>query len=267
MNGAYFIANERVRDLAVAFLNSFRTFEPELPLCLIPYDSQFEGLLSLSAEYGFSLWSDAALLERCDDISRTFHSNTLGQYRKLAMWEGQYDNFAYIDVDTVLLSSLDQVFPLLAVDDVITGVSNIDCIRRFVWLDSSTAFIPEVDTQYSANTGFIASKRGVLTVERAEMKAMNATIVRGHMALNYAEQPFLNYLIVTSGIKYTSLSQLRRRPSGRFLPKQLWAGSHAADLLLYETAPLLIHWAGKWQTGDHFKNLIWRHFRGLRGDY
>jgi hypothetical protein len=267
MTGIYFLANDRVLELSIAFLNSVKTFEPELPVCFIPFDSDIGSLLRLSEDYGFSVWSDGSVLQRCDAISRQFHSDTLGQYRKLAIWEGQYEQFVYIDVDTILLSSLEAIFPLLREHDVITGVSNLESIRRFVWSGDATVLLPELDVKYAANTGFIASKRGILSLQMAETWLNHAMALKNQMELDCAEQPFLNYLIVTSGMKYTSLSQLRRNGITPLLPKQVWAGSFDEDLLVEEALPLLIHWAGRWQRGDHLKSSIWQHFRALRGGY
>lgn len=37
----YFMANNKVLDMTIAFLNSFRMHNKELPLCLIPYNNDF----------------------------------------------------------------------------------------------------------------------------------------------------------------------------------------------------------------------------------
>jgi hypothetical protein len=38
--GVYFSANDVVYDWAIAFLNSYRTFNPDLRLILIPFNDQ-----------------------------------------------------------------------------------------------------------------------------------------------------------------------------------------------------------------------------------
>jgi hypothetical protein len=40
--GDYFIANDNYLELAIAFLNSFRSHNPKIPLCLIPFDDNFQ---------------------------------------------------------------------------------------------------------------------------------------------------------------------------------------------------------------------------------
>jgi hypothetical protein len=266
MRGIYFLANDRVYDLVVAFLNSVRAFEPNIPICLIPYNQESHNIQRLVPSYSFSVWSDHAALERCDAISKHFHSTASGQYRKLVIWDGPYEEFAYIDIDTVLLSGLDVVFRLLNLYDVITGISNLATIRKFAWKSDTNKVMPTLDTDYSANTGFIVSRSGVITLAQAEQRAKEAVRLRDFMALDCAEQPFLNYLVVTSGIRYTSLSQLRRVEMRSDLPKELWAGMFDEDILQLSMLPLIVHWAGKWQTGEHLRSLTWRHFRYLRAD-
>ena len=105
--GVYFLANDGILDMAIAFLNSFRTYNPSTALCLIPYADDVEQFTSLHQQYNFTVWSDVDKLRWCDDISWSFHGCVVGQYRKLAMWEGPFDRFVYIDCDTVVLHNID----------------------------------------------------------------------------------------------------------------------------------------------------------------
>ena len=105
--GAYFLADDGILDMAIAFLNSFRTYNASIPLCLIPYSDDFEQLTSLRRQYNFTIWRDVAALQWCDEISRLFHGCAVGQYRKLAKWGGSFDRFVYIDSDSVVLNNID----------------------------------------------------------------------------------------------------------------------------------------------------------------
>src|SRR5690348_16398072 len=78
--GVYFLANDSIYDLAVAFLKSFRIHNPAAALCLIPYDDQISRLSRLASQYNFFCLSDATLLARCDAISRQIHGETFGHY-------------------------------------------------------------------------------------------------------------------------------------------------------------------------------------------
>ena len=266
MTGIYFIASDTTYDLVVACLNSIRVFEPLLPLCLIPYNSECSRISSLSDIYKFTIWTDEDVLHRCYAISRLFHANTVGQYRKLAAWEGEFDEFVYIDIDTVLLSRLELGLRLLTSYDVVTGTSNLESIRKYVWKGDIEDLMPNLDTEYAANTGFILSKRGVLSLSEAEAKAKESLLIKDCMELECTEQPFLNYLIVTSGCRYSSLSQIRRVEKRRDLPVEIWGGLFDDDILHLSKGVQLVHWAGRWQDGTQLKSPTWRHFRYLRGD-
>lgn len=266
MRGIYFLASDAVRELVVAFLNSVRTFEPLLPMCLIPFDSNVDWIRTVCSEYDFSVWSDEAALNRCDEISLKFHSQVCGQYRKLATWSGPFDEFAYIDVDTVLLSVLDAPMRLLDEYDVICGVSNLQSLRQFVWRGDVNAIEPSLDTAYSANTGFIISRKDAITLDFADALLVDAAKIRQFMALQCAEQPFLNYLVVRSGLRYSSLSAARRKDPSSKLPVEVWAGMFDENILCLRKRPLLVHWAGLWQSGKHLSSPTWLHFRHLRAN-
>lgn len=252
--GYYFLSNDRVLELTKAFLNSFRMHNPEAPLCLIPYNDDCSGVAALSKRYGFDVFSDITALERCDDISLQFCGSVDGSYRKLAMWDGEFEEFCYIDVDTVLLSSPDFVFPLLRDHPCLTSHSNIPGIRKFVWKQSiyraGALDVDQID--FSANTGFVASCRTFLDLDRIEGKLDAALAVKNHMALYFQEQPLLNYLIVTAGQPYTSLFQLywgQGVTEGIML--EHWAGTRKGRIrdgqLVGTPAPVfLVHWAGVW---------------------
>jgi hypothetical protein len=80
------------------------------------------------------------------------------------------------------------------------------------------------------------------------------------------EQPFLNYLAVTSGYPFTSLLVLRNAGLAPEAKLEFWAGSPDARVdngKLYPEHGLpvfLVHWAGKWQ---HLANIDELPYRSL----
>ena len=267
--GVYFLANDHVLELAVAFLNSFRAHNPTMPLCFIPFDCDAVEVARMQGKYGFSVYRDGAILRRCDAISQRFHGRTIGHYRKLAAWEGPLEDFLYIDVDTVILDAIDFVFAFLWSFDFVTSHSNSPSLERWVWKRSidGTGRLTDRQRAFSANTGFIASKKGALRLEAAERSATLAATLAPHMNLECQEQPFLNYLMVTAGGRYTSLAVLST--SGNPYPIKLehWAGRKGATIRGGQLSPvrgrppvLLVHWAGEWQarTRDHLLNSVLR---------
>lgn len=254
--GVYFLADDGVFDLVVTFLNSFRKYNPDIPLCLIPYNENTGRLRELQAAYRFFLYSRAEVLARCDEISARFHPRVVGHYRKLACWEGDFDEFIYIDVDTVVLRDIDFVFPFLSSYEFITSHSNLPWLLEWVWKPSilGTGRLSIEQIGFAANTGFIASKKGALTVKGIGGRVESAAALSEHMALSCMEQPLLNYLIVTSGKRYTSLLVLANTKVPKGISFEHWAGIRGPEVVEGqltiggERAPiLLVHWAGEWQ--------------------
>ena len=254
--GVYFLANNQVFDLAVAFLNSFRRFNPQIPLSLIPFDDSFDQIKNLQDKYQFSIYPDDSALRECDEISLRFHNRPMGHYRKLACWRGAFEEFIYIDVDTVVLANVSFAFRFLSEYDFVTSHSNLPELLEWVWKPSifSTVQLTNAQIEFSANTGFVCSTRGALEFVDIYEKLPSAVDLSPHMQLSCKEQSFLNYLIVTSGRTYTSLLRLAHAKGSRRILFEHWAGIKGLDVVdgrIMENgkqAPvLLVHWAGEWQ--------------------
>ena len=271
----YFLANDAMYDFTVAFLNSLRAYNPANLLCFIPFDDDIERVLGLRDEYRFSVWSDRETLERCDEISRQFHGRTVGQYRKLAMWSGVHEQFLYIDTDTVVLGTVDFVFRYLREVAFLTSHSDHPDLTQWVWKPTihSTGALTERQIGFSANTGFIASHRGLFSLDYVEAMLPDALVLAPHMELLCTEQPLLNYLFVTSDLRYDSLASIARRSDDPEMPRERWGGSHGLEVRDGRvTSPrmpptLLVHWAGLWRSlagGTLPYADLWRFYRSLR---
>ena len=274
--GVYFLANDGILDIAIAFLNSFRCYNPSIELCLIPFSDDIERLRLLGPQYRFSIWRDVAALQWCDGIGRLFHGCTVGQYRKLAMWEGVFDEFVYIDCDTVVLHNIEFAFHYLARCEYLASHSDIPDIRRWVWKTSvyASGALSSKQISYAANTGFVASKRMCMSRAHVEARLDGALALAPHMELFCCEQPLINYLIVTSGQRYTSLYAIARESGGWFgIPRELWAGDPSfvvreGRVVRPKTAVLMVHWAGEWEIARREGRQIphhdlWSYYRHL----
>jgi len=256
--GVYFLANDRLIDMTIAFLNSFRKHNPAIPLCFIPFDDCATQVAALAERYQFSIFSNSAALGQCDEISLQCLGRANGIYRKLALWEGEFDEFVYMDADTVVLASVEFVFDFLADYDFVNSHSNLPHLRQWVWKDSieSAGRLTAEQIAYSANMGFIASRKEALPLGDVIEKLPAALELHPHMELFCKEQPLLNYLFVTSGRPYTSLLTLwKERGRPREIALERWAGGRIgfvwAGRILFPRRPrvLLVHWAGEWQFG------------------
>ena len=256
--GVYFLANDRVVDISIAFLNSFRQSNPEIPLCLIPFRKDMEQTFNLQADYRFTIYNDQDCLDYSDKISRKIHGKTVGHYRKLAAWNGPFDEFLYVDIDTIVLSDIDFMFRLLNEYDFVVATSNIKSGVQWVWKESihSSGILNDLQIAFAANTGFIASKKGMILEDEVNKKMESALRLLPHMVLYCQEQSFLNYLIISSGRKYSSLYNLL---DSELYPEnftECWTGDKTTEkngrMLLRvkgkDRPVLFIHWAGEWQT-------------------
>lgn len=253
--GIIFLANDNVYELVIAFLNSLRNAEPNLPLCLIPFDENTDAVRELTGRYNFRIYDDAKELRRCDEISRALHGSPWGHYRKLLAWKTTFDEFIYVDVDTVILQGLSPVFQYLSISDFILGTSRMQSTRRWVWKPTITnsSILTQEQIEYAGNTALICSRRDALSLDIVEAKMEVALRLAAHMELRCFEQPLLNYLIVTSGQRYTSLTELRRSRAFPDVPAEVWAGMsggvvHGGNICFPKRSNiLLVHWAGQWR--------------------
>jgi hypothetical protein len=267
MRGVYFMANDAVYEMAVAFLNSFRLHNPVMPLCLIPFDHNIQSIGALRAKYAFELYDDADCLSWCDQLSRSIHRRTVGHYRKLAAWRGPFDSFVYIDCDTVVIRDLTPVFEMPHSYDVLVAHSNVPSTTRWTW--DASAFtncdcLQPMQKAFCANTGFIRSNRDVFTREQVENSIVNAADCIPYMNLDTKEQPFLNYLIVTSGVQYSSLSTIAYLHAALVIKESVateyWAGNPGATIRegslerSNSSQPVLfVHWSGQWARRRNMK--------------
>ncbi|TDB72433.1 hypothetical protein [Micromonospora sp. KC723] len=275
--GVYFLANDAILDRVIAFLNSFRSYNPRLPLCLVPFADDVDRVRSLADRYGFSVWDDDAVLRECDAIGREFHDGvTWGHYRKLAMWTGGFDEFLYIDSDTIVLEPVDFVFDHLDRYDFLTSHSDLPEIRRWVWRDSvyDTGALTSEQIGYAASTGFVASRAGLIDPAEVRRSLAAPLALAPHMELLCREQPLLNYLMVTSGRPYSSLSAIAAATNDPGIPQEQWAGLDVGRVEAGRLVPsrvqrvLLVHWAGEWHRAQAEGQPIpyhdlWRHYRAL----
>lgn len=260
--GVYFLANDVVLELSIAFLNSFRSFNPDIPLCLIPYNENYKKIYELSSKHNFFIYPNKEALSICDDISKKIFSYVSGNFRKLAMWEGPFEEFIYIDTDTVVLANVEFSYKFLAEYDFITSHSHIPSIRRFVWKDSiyKLNVLSRNQINYATNCGFITSHKKALPLILVHEKLKKAIEIKEHMELMCVEQPFLNYLFVTSG-KYTSLLYLFfTNPFREELAFEQWGGRKEGVInkgkihFRNEKVPtFLLHWAGIYRPNNFEK--------------
>ena len=252
--GVYFSANDQVLDWAIAFLNSFRHFNPDLPLYLIPFNEACEELLKLKAQYHFDIYEDDSF-KTLEEIGHSFElgytSYSHHWFRRYAAFWGPLDSFMYLDARIVVLADLAIVIDALSKYDF--DFLYYDCALDQVYEPS--AFRRNLLQQGKAKgflSGMWASKKGLFSL--AEFSQFGIAALKHRKSLNNrnTDQAFINYCCDHKEMNYGHLAEVLggychnawARINHTVFKKEnryyLW--DHGA--LDHKKQLLLMHWAG-----------------------
>lgn len=194
--GVYCLANDRVLEWFQMFVRSFRHFNPDLPLTVIPYDCVIDQLAQLAPQYNFRVLSEAAAAEfdPLEGIIKKIHKNK-HIFRKWGTFFGEYDEFLYVDADVAVTGSLERIFAAF-------GKSEAD----FVYFDTDInevylpQFVEAMRAKYNSpgfNAGVYLSRKGVVTREQLWQKAEEGAGALHMFIPRLGDQPFLNWVMDT----------------------------------------------------------------------
>jgi hypothetical protein len=193
--GVYFSANDIVYDWAIAFLNSFRTFNPDLKLILIPFNENCDRLIQLQSKYNFDIYIDPAF-SRLEAIGQAFELGytPTGPYwfRRYAAFWGPCDRFLYLDVRQIILADLTPF--LTALDEFGFDFLHYDCAIDQVY--ESGEFRQQLLRQGKGrgfNSGRWAARKGLFSIEEFEKLAAAALKIREQLNPRNTDQAFINY--------------------------------------------------------------------------
>jgi len=252
--GVYFSANDVVYDWAIAFLNSYRTFNPDLRLILIPFNHQCDLLLKLQDTYNFEIYTDPSF-KRLEAIGRAFelgHTPT-GPYwfRRYAAFWGTCDRFMYLDARQVVLADLKPVIE--ALDDYVFELLHFDCAINQVYEPGELRRkLLRQGKARGFNSGRWIARKGLFTLEEFEQFATSALKVRDQLNPRNTDQAFFNYCCDMKPIRYGHTAEVLggicqsswARQPGKIYQDQksyhLW--DHGG--LDHKKQLLLLHWAG-----------------------
>jgi hypothetical protein len=252
--GVYFSANDVVYDWAIAFLNSFRTFNPDLRLILIPFNDECDRILKLQDTYNFEIYTDPSfvVLEAIGSAFELGHTPT-GKYwfRRYAAFWGVCDRFLYLDVRQVVLADLKPI--IQALDDYDFELLHFDCALNQVYEPGELRrTLLRQDKARGFNSGRWAARKGLFTLVELEQFATNALKVREQLNPRNTDQAFINYCCdlkpvcyghvaeVLGGICQTSWARQPGKVYSENGKYYLW--DHGG--LDHKKQFLLLHWAG-----------------------
>jgi hypothetical protein len=255
--GVYFSANDVVYDWAIAFLNSFRTFNPDLKLILIPFNEDCDRLIQLQTKYNFDIYIDPTF-SRLEAIGQAFelgHTPT-GPYwfRRYAAFWGSCDRFLYLDVRQVILADLTPL--LTALDEFEFDFLHYDCAINQVYEPGK--FRQQLLRQGRGsgfNSGRWAARKGLFSIEEFENLAADALKIRAQLNPRNTDQAFINYCCDLKQVSTGHFAEVIggicqngwARQSGQIYQENgkfyLWDYGG----LEHQKQVILIHWAGyKW---------------------
>jgi len=208
--GTYFSANDIVYDWAIAFLNSFRTFNPDLRLILIPFNNQCDRLLQLKEKYNFEVYIDSSFA-RLEAIGQAFelgHTPT-GPYwfRRYASFWGPLDRFMYLDARQVVLADLKPFIG--SIDHYGFDFLHYDCAIDQVYAPGILR--QELLRQGKGrgfNSGRWISRKGLFSIEEFEQFATDALQIRDQLNPRNTDQAFINYCCDMKPIRYGHLAEV-----------------------------------------------------------
>lgn len=273
--GIYIVANDRVYDNAIALLNSIRSYDPEVPVFLIPFNEEYQKVAdTLNKLHNVQLFPNLEFLDHfTKKIGEIFDRDFLAlpnKMRKLAVWFGPLDEFLYIDTDIIVFNKISDVLNKLS------EVGFICCDYHHANEGLRNIFSPyvkehniftETELQDVFNSGLWASKKGAITEQQMDEILRECATHREYFDFTQGvtDQPILNYMVLKLIPKRYNLVKTPEGEPGS------WAGSkhfQEKDHVLYDQGKRLIylHWAGTpLKPGGAYWDL-WEHYRYLKED-
>lgn len=258
VEGVYVLANDAVLPWTRSFVRSFRAYNPDLPLCLIPFDDASTACAALVREAGGSVLADDDRFQRLERVGAALERGhtTYGHhwFRRYLAFEGHYDRFLYLDTRIVVLSDLRPILHTLAAAD-------LDVVHFDAWLNQvyrqgplRTEFVRR-GGGHGFLSGMWASRRGLFSLTQMETAGAELVAVRDQMNARNTDQFFINYLCDVHHVRMAHYADLDER-----VAHVCWAGDGHA---VYRDGQGT--WR-KWAFGqpDHTRTVPFVHWAGFR---
>lgn len=270
--GIYIVANNKVIENAIALLNSIRCYNQEVPIFLIPFNDDYQKIAArLRNLHGVQLFPELEFIQQFTrQVADIFDRDFLAlphKMRKLAVWFGPLDEFIYIDTDIIVFEDIaGNLDKLSEVDFFCCDYHHVNEKLRNIFspLVKEQHIFTEVELQDVFNSGFWASRKGIITEQQMYDTLRECSQHREYFDFtqNVTDQPILNYLVLKLINKRYNLVKTAEAEPGS------WAGSQhfqEQDYLLYDQGKRLkyLHWAGiNIKPGCPYWKL-WKHYRYL----
>lgn len=239
------VANDKVIDWLLPFLESYRDTNAGVPLHLIPFDDNVSRTFRAAETYGAHFFSGE--LSRVDALAKRlypFFPHHRRRLRKLQALTLPCDRVIYMDVDTILFRNLDTVFDALAPGDTDFVVASPS--DRYVY-NRRQADYPFLRGTMLFNDGFFLTSRHILSLAHFERvidtdeEMFHRVRKRGMLFA----QPLVNFVVHRLGLKVKALAERVTNASNESYYK-------AQGVSMSDSGPLdwqghdiyFAHWAG-----------------------
>lgn len=214
MQGICTLANDIVYDQVVALLNSIdQVLGSDIPVCIYPFDDQLKKVSQfIKSRNNVFIYQDQASLDRWDQFMlraaperlNPDNSRLYGAHRRFCAFDGPFDQFIYMDADTLAMNSMAMIWEKLQQVDWV--------VYDFQFLDPSKVYnlkSPRIFEVFSSEriaseifcSGFYGGKRGLF--DQGMIRWLLEQLNRGEREILYegaGEQPLINYMVMRSGI-------------------------------------------------------------------
>jgi hypothetical protein len=223
--GIYLLANDVVYDQLVALINSIEVnYSPDIPICIIPFNDKLDLIRQeITKRKNVFLFDDQESIARWENFIAQFdrlyfdyphqdvankYTEVLTMHRKYCAFDGPFDKFIYLDLDTLVFQPLDHVFNKLDEYDFVVHDYQRKTSLRLKEVDYYFEVFKDVypTTEALANRfhcgGFWASKRKAINEKDLEyfleeLSNGDIKIFRSWLS----EQTKLNYMTVKKNLK------------------------------------------------------------------
>lgn len=206
--GIYSLANDKVLEWAIALLESFRTYDTQSPIHIIPFDNNISKLRQVSQKYNFDFYQDSNL-ELLDELGakvRGVNDIHNHRFRIFSIFWGSLEHFIFLDSDIVVLDNLQELFQTYLNSDYefMYYYRNI-----FDKVYKAGEFRDKMIREYGANgfnAGSFVSSKGVFSLNEIKELAERAAKIRQYFADNCIVQPFVNYCVDIKRLKTQAIA-------------------------------------------------------------
>ena len=244
-HGIAIVANDKIADWLLPFLESYHATNAATPLYLIPYDDNLTITRRAAAAYGINIVEDEPT--EIDRLAADLYPLFPGHRRRLRKLQAlslPLDEVIYVDVDVILFRDLRPVFGALQPGkaDFIIASPSFD----YVYNNKRDQY-PYLKNARLFNDGFFVASNKILNLQhfietiRDDAKTFHAVRKRGMLFA----QPLVNFVVHRRGLQVAMLNEC--------VPNASHESFYKADGVTFrEGAPVdargaeiyFAHWAG-----------------------